>query len=135
MIACTYTLLLLVDSSILLLVRQACSYAFAHSLAGLTWLLSNEVVRMAETIWLQQLQIYTHHVASASQCINSHVTLVSDWLLHQQGLYALGMTLVILVGQVPYWSSLHNAMSVTDLSGKVSEHNHLCAVHKPLLQC
>ena len=46
---------------------------------------------MAEYIWLQQLQSYSQLLSAASQRMTSQAGPVSDWLLHQQGLFALGM--------------------------------------------
>ena len=46
---------------------------------------------MAEYIWLQQLQSYSQLLSAASQRMTSQAGPVTDWLLHQQGLFALGM--------------------------------------------
>lgn len=46
---------------------------------------------MAEYIWLEQLQSYSQLLSAASQRMTSQAGPVSDWLLHQQGLFALGM--------------------------------------------
>lgn len=46
---------------------------------------------MAEYIWLQQLQSYSQLLSAASQRMTSQAGPVSDWLLHQEGLFALGM--------------------------------------------
>ena len=59
-------------------------------LAGVTWLLSSQVVQMTESIWMEQLKAYSRHVASLGQQIAAEHACVTNWLLHQRGLYALG---------------------------------------------
>lgn len=59
-------------------------------LAGVTWLLSSQVVQMTESIWMEQLEAYSRHVASLGQQIAAEHVRVTNWLLHQRGLYALG---------------------------------------------
>ena len=58
--------------------------------AGMTWLLSSQVVQMTESVWLEQLKAYSQHIASLSQRIAAERVHVTNWLRHQQGLYALG---------------------------------------------
>lgn len=59
-------------------------------LAGVTWLLSSQVVQMTESIWMEQLKAYSRHIASLGQQIAAEHAHVTNWLLHQRGLYALG---------------------------------------------
>ncbi len=59
-------------------------------LAGVTWLLSSQVVQMTESIWMEQLKAYSRHIASLGQQIAAEHMRVTNWLLHQRGLYALG---------------------------------------------
>ena len=59
-------------------------------LAGVTWLLSSQVVQMTESIWMEQLKAYSRHIASLGQQIAAEHMHVTNWLLHQRGLYALG---------------------------------------------
>ncbi len=59
-------------------------------LAGVTWLLSSQVVQMTESIWMEQLKAYSRHIASLGQQIAAEHVRVTNWLLHQRGLYALG---------------------------------------------
>ena len=61
--------------------------------AGLTWLLSSKVVQMAEAAWLEQVQAFGDQVAAAGQQAAAQHGRLTDWFLHQQGLFALGRTL------------------------------------------
>ena len=63
--------------------------------AGVTWLLSSQVVRMSESVWLEQLEAYSQHVASPGQQIAAEHIRMTNWLLHQQGLHALGKCSVV----------------------------------------
>lgn len=62
---------------------------------------------MAETIWLQQLQSYSHFLANAGQRFSSYA---GDWLLHQQGLYALGN----IFAAFPPMPCSHGSLSLPD---------------------
>ena len=46
---------------------------------------------MAESVWLEQLQAFTEHLTAARQKAAAAHTYLADWLLHQQGLFALGI--------------------------------------------
>ncbi|DBA84918.1 TPA: hypothetical protein ACH3X1_005930 [Trebouxia sp. C0004] len=61
------------------------------TILGVTWLLSSQVVQMTESIWMKQLMAYRRHTASLGQQIAAEHVLVTSWLLHQRGLYALGL--------------------------------------------
>jgi len=45
---------------------------------------------MTESIWMEQLKAYSRHIASLGQQIAAEHARVTNWLLHQRGLYALG---------------------------------------------
>ena len=58
--------------------------------AGVTWVLSSQVMQMAESNWLEQLQAFSQHLASVGQRVATEYGRITDWFLHQQGLFALG---------------------------------------------
>ena len=60
----------------------------------MTWLLSSKVVQMAEAAWLEQLQAFGQQVAAVGQQAAAQHGRITDWFLHQQGLFALGATLL-----------------------------------------
>ncbi|DBB12200.1 TPA: hypothetical protein ACH3X3_006306 [Trebouxia sp. C0006] len=61
------------------------------TILGVTWLLSSQVVQMTESIWMEQLKAYSRHIASLGRQIAAEHARVTNWLLHQRGLYALGL--------------------------------------------
>lgn len=65
--------------------------------AGMTWLLSSKVVQMAEAAWLEQLQAFGQQVAAVGQHAAAQHGRITDWFLHQQGLFALGETMLCWV--------------------------------------
>ena len=52
--------------------------------------MSSQVVQMTESIWMEQLKAYSRHIASLGRQIAAEHARVTNWLLHQRGLYALG---------------------------------------------
>ncbi len=62
--------------------------------------MSSQVVQMTESIWLEQMKAYSQHIASLSQQITAEHLRVTNWLLHQRGLYALGKLCCCEGGQV-----------------------------------
>lgn len=52
-------------------------------------MLSSKVVQMTEAAWLEQLQAFGEQLAAVGQQAAAQLT---DWFLHQQGLFALGRT-------------------------------------------
>lgn len=61
--------------------------------AGITWILSDEVVLMGKAVWserLQQLATLRQRVGEARVDARSHSETLHDWLEHQKALLAIG---------------------------------------------
>ena len=71
--------------------------------AGVTWLLSSKVVQMTEAAWLEQLQAFGQQAAAVGQQAAAQHGRLTDWFLHQQGLFALGKTLPRTLAHLLLW--------------------------------
>ena len=77
---------------------------------------------MAEAAWLEQLQAFGEQVAAVGQQAAAQHGRITDWFLHQQGLFALGRALCCtgLCG-----SAIHAVLSWAVLSCAVLCHAFL----------